>query len=198
MSYGHKWRTYRTMVHQLLSFKSTLTFVPSQEYEIKQLMFELAKDNENEENFYFNVRRMSMSIISTSTLGRRIDSRNHIDIQRSAESSRLLGRISRAGAFIEDELPLLLLLPRWLQPSYRKATDYAKLLLNAKLHIWNRLKREHESGSLATSFGKDLLESEYGSKGLTEADAAWIVGGKCTTEARISLFFELHSNNLPW
>ncbi|KAI9688982.1 MAG: hypothetical protein M1822_000719 [Bathelium mastoideum] len=177
MSYGPKWRTYRTMTHQLLSTQMTLTFIPSQEHEVKQLMYELANENANERDFYFHVRRMSMSIISTSTLGRRIDSKDHIDIQRANESLKLLGKITRAGAFIEDELPLLLLLPQWLQPSYKKATEYATVLLNAKLHVWNRLKEDFRVRSLNPCFGKELIGSDYGSKGLTEADAAWIVGG---------------------
>ena len=177
MSYGPKWRIYRTIVHQLVSTKMTMSFLPSQEFEVRQLVHDILSENANEGDFYFNVRRMSISIISTSTLGRRIDSKDHIDIQRAGESSKLLGKITRAGAFIEDELPFLLLLPRWLQPSYGKAVKYAEVLLNAKLGIWNRLKTEAKSGNLAPCFGKELLDSDYQAKGLSEADAAWIVGG---------------------
>ena len=178
MSYGARWREYRTIVHKLLSIRMTLTFIPSQAYEVKQLLYDLATSNTNETDFYSHIRRMSISIVSTSALGRRIDSKDHEDIKRAGESSKLLGRISRAGAFIEDELPFLLYLPRWAQPSYKKAQEYAKILLNAKIHVWNRLKDEVESGHAPSSFGKELAESEYRLHGLTEEDAAWIAGGK--------------------
>jgi hypothetical protein len=88
-----------------------LTFVPSQEYESTQLLPDLLDGNTDQRAFYGHVRRMSMSIISTSSLGRRIPTADHVDIQRARESSQLLGRITRVGAFVEDEIPPLLWLP---------------------------------------------------------------------------------------
>jgi cytochrome P450 len=49
--------------------------------------------------------------------------------------------------------------------------------LNAKLHIWNRLKAEVADGTCPPCFGRTLAESDFRSQGLEEADAAWIVGG---------------------
>jgi cytochrome P450 len=49
--------------------------------------------------------------------------------------------------------------------------------LNAKLHIWNRLKAEVADGTRPPCFGRTLAESDFRSQGLEEADAAWIVGG---------------------
>jgi len=50
----------------------TATFVPSQEFEAKQLLFDLATDNENQRNFYQHMRRFAFSIIMTNTFGTRI------------------------------------------------------------------------------------------------------------------------------
>ena len=180
MPYGSKWRTYCAIVHKLLSVRSTLTFLPSQEYEVKQLMYDLATGNDNGRDFYLHVRRKSMSIISASALGRRIDNKDHDDIKRAGQSSQLLGRITRAGAFIEDELPFLLFLPRFMQPSHKKAQQFAGLLRRAKMHIWNRLQAEVASGIAPPSFGKELALSDYKRQGLTDEDAAWIAGGKST------------------
>ena len=177
MPYGPKWRTYRTIVHQLVSTKMTMTFIPSQEYEVTQLLADLLDSNSDQCAFYGHVRRMSISILSTSTLGRRIPTANHADIKRARESSKLLGRITRAGVFVEDEVPPLLRLPVWLQPSYKKAKEYSKVLLDAKLHIWNRLQVEAKNGKCIPCFGRTLVESNFREQGLVEADAAWIVGG---------------------
>ena len=177
MPYGPKWRTYRATVHQLVSTTATLAFVPSQEYEITQLLADLLDGNADQRSFYGHVRRMSMSIISTSSLGRRIPAADHADIQRAGESSKLLGKITRAGAFVEDEIPPLLWLPRWFQPSHAKAQQYAHILLQAKMHIWNRLQAEVDAGTCPPCFGRTLAESDFRAQGLVEADAAWIVGG---------------------
>lgn len=70
--YGHGWRTYRRLVHQLSSPKKTFAFLPTQEFEVKQLMNDILTNKGNELNFHNHVRRMSFSIIMTSTYGRRI------------------------------------------------------------------------------------------------------------------------------
>lgn len=178
MPYGPKWRAFRTIVHQLLSPKLTLTFVPTQEFETRQLMYELAHNNNKEREFYNHVRRLSFSIIMTSTYGHRIDSMDHEDARASAESSRLLGIIMRLGAFIEDELPLLARLPNWMQPSWSKAVEYAKPVLWAKMRLWNRMKEEVLQGKAPMCFGKELMESDHKAQGLADEDAAWIAGGK--------------------
>lgn len=177
MPYGPKWRAYRTIVHQLLSPKMTLTFIPSQEFEFKQFMYELACDNSDERSFYHHIRRLSYSIIMTSTFGRRIDRWDHPDVRFAAESSKLLGKITRAGAFIEDEIPPLANLPSWMQPSREAAKKYAETLLSTKMRIWNRLKSV-ELDEAPRCFGKELTESDYRSQGLCEEDAAWIAGGQ--------------------
>jgi hypothetical protein len=137
----------------------TLTFVPSQEYEITQLLPYLLDGNTDQRAFYGHVRRMSMSIISTSSLGRRIPTADHVDIQRARESSQLLGRITRVGTFVEDEIPPLLWLPTWLQPSHQKAKAFARILLNAKLHIWNRLKAEVADGTCPPCLGAHMRKA---------------------------------------
>jgi len=177
MPYGPKWRTYRTIVHQLVSTNMTLTFVPTQEFETKQLLYEFAFKNDNQRDFYFHVRRFSFSIIMTSTYGRRIDKWDHEDVLYATKSTKLLGQITRAGAFIEDELPPLAKLPHWMQPSRKRAIEYSKPILEAKLRLWNRLKAELNAGKAPTCYGRGIMESNYHAQGLTDEDAAWIAGG---------------------
>lgn len=179
MAYGPKWRTYRTIMHQLLSPKMTLTFVPSQEFEVKQFLYELLYDNASLHNFYNHVRRLSFSIVMTSTYGHRVSSWDDEDVRAAGETSKLLGRITRPGAFIEDDIPLLALLPHWMQPSRRAATRYAETILKSKMRPWHRLKDEIARGKAGPSFGKNLMAIDFASQGLCEEDGAWIAGGRC-------------------
>lgn len=176
--YSPKWRTYRTYVHQLLAPKMTLSFVPSQEFEVKQFLYELAHDNANETNFYHHVRRLSFSILMTSAYGRRVDHWEHEDVRSAGETAKLLGTITRPGYFLEDDIPPLAMLPQWMQPSRKKGKKFHDILLKAKMRPWIRLKAEVEKGIAPPCFGKDLMESDYQSRDLTEEDGAWIVGGE--------------------
>lgn len=156
----------------------TATFMPSQEFEVKQFLYELAFDNDDQSKFFQHVRRLSFSIIMTSTYGRRVGSSDHEDLKAAAEASALLGKISRPGAFIEDELPPLASLPEWLQPSRKKAKEYYKVVLKGKMRLWDRLCDDMKTGSAPPSFGRSLYESDFKDQGLTDEDASWIVGGK--------------------
>ena len=181
MSYGPRWRAHRTIMHRLLAPKPTLEFVPSQEFEVKQFLYQLAFDNADQGSFFQHVRRLSFSIVTTSTYGRRIDSWDHPDVRAAGETSALLGRITRPGAFIEDDIPLFAMLPKWMQPSRRAAIGYADTILKGKMRSWNQLKSEVEAGIAAPSFGRSLMESDFREQGLTDEDGAWITGGECSS-----------------
>lgn len=72
MDYTPEWRKLRAVVHKLLTPKMSNTFLPSQEFESKQLMFDLLTDNNDDAAFYNHVRRYTTSVVMTSTYGRRI------------------------------------------------------------------------------------------------------------------------------
>lgn len=74
MTYTPTWRKLRAIVHKLLTPKSSDTFKPSQEFESKQLIYDILTDNEDQESFYLHVRRYTTSVVMTSTYGRRIPS----------------------------------------------------------------------------------------------------------------------------
>lgn len=175
MPYGPKWRAFRTIIHQILSPKMTQTFLPTQEFEVKQLLSDLAFANQNETEFYNHIRRMSFSVIMTSTYGRRIDSWNHPDVRYSGESSRLLGKLT--ASFVEDAFPPLLYLPHWMHPGRARAVANAEPILWAKMRLWNGMKEEISAGRAPACFGRELIESDFRAKGLTDEDAAWIAGG---------------------
>jgi hypothetical protein len=157
----------------------TLTFVPSQEFEVKKLLYDLVNDNGKDTNdFYDHVRRFAFSIIMTSTYGHRSDSWDNEYVRFVSRSSQVLNKISRAGTFIEDEIPLLAKLPPWLQPSRSRALRYAVPVLEAKMRLWNWFEREVDTNRAPPCFAKDLMQSDYKAQGLCVEDAAWIAGGQ--------------------
>ncbi|KAI0008984.1 hypothetical protein F4779DRAFT_618107 [Xylariaceae sp. FL0662B] len=60
-------------------------FVSSQEFEIKQFFYQFA------------LNKSAVLIMSV----------NHLDMRSAGETSALLYRITRPGAFVEDEIPLM-------------------------------------------------------------------------------------------
>jgi hypothetical protein len=55
MPYSPYWRKLRAIVHKLPTPKSSDTFMPSQGFEAKQLLWDMLTDNENQGNFYMHI-----------------------------------------------------------------------------------------------------------------------------------------------
>lgn len=178
MPYGPKWRAYRTLVHGLLTPKKVESYVPVQELEIKQLMFDLANNNFNDSAFYGHLRRALFSIMMTVVYSRRIDRIDHEDILLSQHSGQLLGKLGKAGTFIEDEFPPLARLPTWMQPSRKKALSHVEWILGVKMGPWNHLQEQIDKGTAPMCYGADIMRSDYTSHGLRKEDCAWVAGGK--------------------
>ena len=179
MPYGPQWRAQRSVVRQVTTVPMTATFVPSQEFEAKQLLFDLATDNENQRNFYQHMRRYAFSIIMTNTFGTRVKNWDHPDAQNAVRSQAILRRTSRPGAFLVDELPPLALLPEWLQPGRKEAFEAAKEVLDIKMGLWRRIEKQFEAGRAPHCFARSILESKesWYAQGLNEEDLAWVAGG---------------------
>ena len=179
MPYGPHWRALRSVVRQLTTVPMTATFVPSQEFETKQLLFDLAFDNENQRNFYQHMRRYAFSIIMTNTFGTRVKNWDHPDAQDAVRSQAILRRTSRPGAFLVDELPPLASLPKWLQPGQKEAKEAAKEVLDIKMGLWRRLENQVKSGQAPHCYAREIYESKesWYAQGLTEEHLAWVSGG---------------------
>ena len=179
MPYGPHWRALRSIIRQITTVPMTMTFVPSQEFETKQLLFDLAVDNQNQRNFYQHMRRFAFSIIMTNTFGTRVQSLDHPDVRNAVKSQAILRRTSRPGAFLVDELPPLALLPTWLQPSLSEAKQAAQEVKNIKMELWRRLEKQIEMGKAPYCYAREIYDSKeswYG-QGLTEEHLAWVSGG---------------------
>lgn len=72
MPYGSKWRNLRGIIHTMFTPKASDVFKPSQEFEAKQLLVDMANSKEDESAFYQHIRRYTTSVILTSTYGFRV------------------------------------------------------------------------------------------------------------------------------
>jgi cytochrome P450 len=179
MPYGPHWRAQRSVVRQILSVPMTLTLVPTQEFEVKQLLWDLATNNENQRDFYVHMRRFIFSQLMTNTFGIRINEWDHPDANFAARSQGLIRETSKPGAFYVDELPPLQLLPEWLQPGRSRAEKAAKELIDIKMRLWRRLEKQLEAGHAPACYGREILESKesWYAQGLTDEDLAWVASG---------------------
>jgi hypothetical protein len=75
MPYGSEWRKFRAASHKLLTPVVSATFKPSQDFEAKLLLEEIvngADEKKGNDVSYMAIRRYTVSVIMTSTYGRRI------------------------------------------------------------------------------------------------------------------------------
>jgi cytochrome P450 len=179
MPYGPLWRAQRSVVRQVTTVSITATFAPSQEFETKQLLFDLATDNDSQRSFYQHMRRYAFSIIMTNTFGTRVKNWDHPDAQDAARSQGILRRTSSPGAFLLDEIPPLTILPRWLQPGRRDAIKAGREVLGIKMGLWCRLERQFQAGKAPHCFAKNIIQEKdtWYAQGLNEEDLAWVAGG---------------------
>lgn len=75
MPYCERWRKLRGLVHRLLSLRMSNKLAASLEFEAKQLLYDCLTDNDGPgggDTFYQHVRRLTVSVVMTTTYGRRV------------------------------------------------------------------------------------------------------------------------------
>ena len=71
LHYGPVWRTLRSMIHRFLNINKSTSYVPYQDLENKQLLFELLSEPEN---LLPSLRRYAMSLTTSIVYGIRTPS----------------------------------------------------------------------------------------------------------------------------
>lgn len=177
MPYGPKWRRYRTLCHRLLTPKMTESFIPTQMQEIGQLLYDLAFNTHDDDKFRDHIGRTLFSIMMKTVYGRRIDRKDDDDVKYTEQSAKFLGRLVRAGAFLEDLFPPLAKLPEWMQPSRKRALHHAEWILWVKMRMWNTLKEQLAGDAPPPCYAAKMIQTDYEEHGLSDEDLAWIAGG---------------------
>lgn len=179
MPYGPHWRAQRSVVRVMTSVPMTSTFLPCQEYEAKQLLFDLATNNENQRDFYEHTRRFAFSIIMTNTFGSRVKTLDHPDAVNAMKIQDILRDHSKPGDFLVDDLPPLQRLPKWLQPGHKRANKAGQQVYDMRMALWQRLEKMVEDGTAPHCYAREIIEKKesWYRAGLDDEDLAWVGGG---------------------
>jgi cytochrome P450 len=71
---SRRWRDFRGEIHRLLTPTKAKVYMPCQELEASQMIYDLLVDNKTQSEFYMHSRRFATSVIMSTTYGRRIPS----------------------------------------------------------------------------------------------------------------------------
>lgn len=179
MSYTHRWRKMRGYMHQLLTPKASAAFVPSQEFEIKQLLNDFAnEEGKVSTDFYMYIRRMTFSIMMTSTYGQRIPEWDCQEVRDVYGNMRILSIVLQPGTFWADVFPPLAILPKWLMPSFWMARKCRNFMQSNTMKHWYNLKEKVQNGTAPECFAKHVMDSDYEAQGLDEETVSWMSQGR--------------------
>ncbi|OHE99043.1 hypothetical protein CORC01_05733 [Colletotrichum orchidophilum] len=176
LTYGSKWRQLRTIVHKLLTPKASDTYKPSQEFEAKQLIYDIATDNADQESFYMHVRRYTTSVVLTSTYGRRVPTWDCDDVRQIYQLLKDFTEVAQPGAYIADMFPPLANLPwffQWWRPAAIRAYERQR---NIWMLYWNDLKTSVAEKKAPECFVKQFMESDFEKLGVTDVQAGFVAG----------------------
>ncbi|KAL1887615.1 hypothetical protein Sste5346_010116 [Sporothrix stenoceras] len=176
LTYGPKWRKLRAIVHKLLTPKASETYKPSQEFEAKKLIYDLATDNVDEMAFYTHIRRYTTSVVLTSTYGRRAPVWDCDDVREIYQIMNDFTTAAAPGGYVADLLPALARLPTWMQWWRPHAVRGYKKQLVVWMKHWNRLKDQIREGKAPECFVKQFLETDFKKQDITEEQAAFVAG----------------------
>lgn len=100
MADNAKWKSLRGITHKSLKPSKSITYMPNQDLEAKQLVYDLLVNNGDGSQFYTHVRRFATSGIMKTTYGWRLstwvsnpfldimESNGHVDDSRTAKTSK--------------------------------------------------------------------------------------------------------------
>ncbi|KAJ5151788.1 hypothetical protein N7492_010083 [Penicillium capsulatum] len=178
MPYGVEWRRLRSVGHKLLTPRMSAKFQPSQELEATQLMHNLLTGNDSGKDFYMHVRRYTVSVLMTSTYGRRIPNWECEDVRGIYQVVKDFSRVSSPSLLnIADGFPRLAkILPvqlQWWQKSLRPMLKRQEILW---MRFWTRLRDQMNTGAAPDCFVKQFIEADYQQMGISQMQAAFLAG----------------------
>jgi cytochrome P450 len=211
MPYGPEWRKLRSISHRLLTPNVSATFKPSQEFEAKILLEEVLKgadEKTGNDVSFMAIRRYTVSVIMTSTYGRRIPrwvsiSQNKVrqgkakglqdcdEVRNIYSLMNDFSIVAKPGTYLADALPFLGNLPLRLQWWHSGLKPLFDKQANLWMSFWTSLKTQMETKQAPECFVKQFIESDYEKQGISELQAAFLAGsmieaGSETTSAALN------------
>ncbi|KAF2252656.1 cytochrome P450 [Trematosphaeria pertusa] len=175
MPYGPRWRSIRKHSHALLNLTTSVKYQPVQNFESKQLLVDFLN---SPKDFYMMNRRYSASVIMLVTYGYRIPSWEDPLIKKIYTVLENFTDMTAPGAYAIDSFPSLTFLPEWLLGNWRTHGKRA-FAHDSKVYLdlWNRLKRETDSGEARNCFTKTFYLNDPAKSGIDDLAAAYTCGG---------------------
>jgi len=176
MPYSEQWRAVRRVSHAALNQKTSQSYVPVQDFESKQVIWELLHAK-NDWEFYDINRRYSSSVIMLITYGHRIANWDDPVFKKLFHVLEHFTLMAEPGAWLVDGFPSLAKLPSMLVQNWWKigrewhAHDSA-----VYLELYRNLVGKIENGTAPDCFVKDFYLAKPEKNGIDEEGAAYAAG----------------------
>lgn len=158
MRYGSTWRMLRKMSHNLLNIQRSEVYVPYQDLENKQMMFELLTQPGR---FLDSIRRYANSLTTSMTFGFRTVSFDDPRMVQLFHGFDQFGEIVQSAQAAQmDVFPLLRFLPDSMVPLKRRARElHRKEKALYKSH-WLGVKQAVKEGTAKPCFCVDMAKAQ--------------------------------------
>ncbi|KAF4953618.1 hypothetical protein FGADI_5954 [Fusarium gaditjirri] len=192
MGYGPTWRSFRKLVHSLLNVTTAKSYVPYQDLENKQMLYEMIVQPDQ---FLQSIRRYSNALTITMVFGWRSPIYQDPKLMQLFDGFAEFAKINQTGiAALLDSFPVLRKLPDLLLPVQRKAKELHKKEKDLYLSHWLKAKQDIADGSIKPCFCVGLAEAQEKEK-FGDAQAAYISGtlleaGSDTTSSTLYAFVQ--------
>ncbi|CAK7237197.1 hypothetical protein SEUCBS140593_009877 [Sporothrix eucalyptigena] len=168
MPYSDRWRTLRKIMHQILSARAQDIFMPFQDLESKNLIWDYLEDPDK---WWAANARYANSVIMSVVFGRR-SALDDPDIVELFETIELFLANQQPGVNLVDGFPVLEKLPKQLQWWRSRGEDIFRKTARRELQ---RLEEKMKAGTQRRCFGTDFLETEEVKK-MGEAQKLFVFG----------------------
>ncbi|KAF2475793.1 putative cytochrome P450 [Lindgomyces ingoldianus] len=173
--YGPTWRMIRKLAHTALHINKAVTYVPYQEIENKQMLYDMM---EKPADLLEHFRRYSSSLTTSMVFGFRWKHFNDPRLQKMFHILDNFSRINSQGhAAIIDFYPILRQIPDWLAPIKREAKEHHKVEKENFLEYWLTAKNAiiNKLPSVRPCACVDIVENQK-EEGYSDDFASYISG----------------------
>ncbi|KAJ7470933.1 cytochrome P450 [Mycena latifolia] len=191
MSYGPRYRRWKSLVQAGLTRKAVLNYRPLQSIESHILMRDLLGSNGSLE-YRDHIRRFIVSIVFCVAYGRRVATLSDDVVNKNMETDAYFVKVNIPGKFLVESWPVLLYLPRFLQWFRWEPERHRKHDTEFYMSLMDNVKRQIAANTAQPSMAAYSL-SKQAELGLTDIDAAYALSapwaaGVGTTVASIEIF----------
>ncbi|KAH7133926.1 cytochrome P450 [Dactylonectria macrodidyma] len=166
-------KQFRKLVHSLLNVTTSKGYVPYQDLENKQMLYEMLVQPDQ---FLENIRRYSNALTTTMVFGWRTPIYRDKKLTQLFDGFAEFADLNQTGAAaLLDSFPLLRSLPDFLVPMQKKAKKLHQKEKALYLSHWLKAKSDIANGTIKPCFCEGLAEAQK-KDGFDDAQAAYLSG----------------------